>query len=140
MEFLGSTIVVNKARTPLDEIASISVRIFLIILIELGIAWLFKFRQKNQIRFIAVFNIATQLIYSILLLAIEYKLGKLYFVILSFVFMLFIIIIKSIFYLIYLKKKSAEKVSAWRIIPCAFITSFVSWYIGIRVALYITSL
>ena len=101
---MGSTIVANKARTPLDEIASISVRIFLIILIELVIAWLFKFRQKNQIRFIAVFNIATQLIYSMLLLAIEYKLGKLYFVILSFVFMLFIIIIKSIFYLIYLKK------------------------------------
>ena len=140
MEFLGSTIVVNKARTPLDEIASISVRIFLIILIELGIAWLFKFRQKNQIRFIAVFNIATQLIYSILLLPIEYKLGKLYFAALFFVFMFFVIIIKSISYLIYFKKKSAKKVSAWRIIPCAFITSFVSWYIGIRVALYIASL
>ena len=74
VEFLGSTIVFNKTRTPLDEITSISVRIFLILLIELATAWLFKFRQKNQIRFITVFTIVTQLVYSISLLIIEYKL------------------------------------------------------------------
>jgi len=116
------------------EITSLLCRILATILIELGVAWIFGFRAKKQVRIIAITNIATQTILNILLNIINYKLGLFAFIF-NYVWMEFaVFIIEGVVYSRLLDRCEAlpgRKVHPWLYSLTANTASFV---IGMMIA------
>ena len=93
--------------TGMFELFSLSVlaRIFLTILIELGIAWGFQLRGKKEILFIALTNLMTQLYMNIRLCTYSYKSGVgLGYTVMFFSLEFWIVVAEAILYAVFLRK------------------------------------
>ncbi len=140
VELSESSLIVNTSFKTHVVILSFIARSLLTVLIEIGIAWLFKFRERKQIRFIAIVNIITQLALNLVLGYIGHKLGMFGFI-LFYIFLEFLIfIVEAIAYSIYLKKKSIKKVPVFMSILYAFVANIASFCIGIALAFIIPSI
>ncbi len=116
------------------EFVALLARIIITILFEMSIAQLFGFTQKQQFKLLAIVNIVTQIILNILLNAVNYKLGGLFFY-LGYILLEFLVfIIEAIVYCRLLKKMSDPPRGNLFYIFYAFVANAVSFYAGILIA------
>ncbi len=88
------------------ELISLAVRIVITILLEMGLAFAFGYRHENQLRFLAVVNIVTQIVLNVLLNIFNYRNGHWSFVFFYFLMELLVILIEAILYVLVLPKMS----------------------------------
>ena len=111
------------------ELISLACRIVLTILLEIGIAFLFGFREKRLIAFIAGVNIVTQVILNVKLNIIHYHNGNLSFIFYYFRYEMLVLLIETILYCVLLNKIGSKKFSGWNP-PLYALTANVLSFIG----------
>lgn len=118
----------------------LAVRVILTILIEVGIAILYGFREKKQLLVLGITNIATQIMLNAML-AVLYDLDWLWF---GFLFILLlpvmiiyllletlVFIVEAIVYVCLLPKYSTESISRKRIVGYTFVANVISFMAGV---------
>lgn len=110
------------------EIVSLLARIVLTILVELVIALLFGLRKKNQLLFLTVCNVLTQVALNVLLNVINYNKGQwaftFYYVLMEFA----VFAIEAVAY------KMVLQTGTKRLVAYAFVANAVSFVIGLWLA------
>ena len=102
---------IMKAKKNYDytwELISLAARIIITILLEMGLALCFGYRHKNQLRFLVVVNIVTQIVLNVLLNVFNYRNGHWSFVFYYFLLELLVILIEAILYVLVLPKMSMK--------------------------------
>lgn len=119
------------------EMISLVSRIVLTILIEVGIALLFGFRQKQLLILITGINLVTQVILNVLLNLVNYQQGSMAFVF-SYVLLEFIVfIIEAILYSLLFHWVSQRKIPNWKSTLYALAANVVSFAGGFLAAKWI---
>lgn len=88
------------------ETISLVARIVITILLEMGLAMMFGYRHKKQLRFLAAVNIVTQILLNILLNVLNFRIGHWAFVFYYVLLELLVILMESILYVLVLPKMS----------------------------------
>lgn len=132
-----SGIVAVKSYDYTDEIISLFARIVLTILIELGIALLFGFREKKQFLFIVLVNLVTQIALNTALNVINYYSGQMAFFIFYVLLEIAVFVVEAILYSWYLKKYSQKRVSHWKPWVYALTANSASFVLGWELAYWI---
>lgn len=104
-----SEVSVLKAKKNYDytwETISLVARIVITILLEMGLAMMFGYRHKKQLRFLAAVNIFTQILLNILLNVLNFRIGHWAFVFYYVLLELLVILMESILYVLVLPKMS----------------------------------
>ena len=104
-----SEVSVLKAKKNYDytwELISLAARIVITILLEMGLAMMFGYRHKKQLRFLAAVNIVTQILLNILLNVLNFRIGHWAFVFYYVLLELLVILMESILYVLVLPKMS----------------------------------
>ena len=104
-----SEVSVLKAKKNYDytwETISLVARIVITILLEMGLAMMFGYRHKKQLRFLAAVNIVTQILLNILLNVLNFRIGHWAFVFYYVLLELLVILMESILYVLVLPKMS----------------------------------
>ena len=104
-----SEVSVLKAKKNYDytwETISLVARIVITILLEMGLAMMFGYRHKKQLRFLAAVNIVTQILLNILLNVLNFRIGYWAFVFYYVLLELLVILMESILYVLVLPKMS----------------------------------
>lgn len=123
---------VKKSYDFTGELVSFFCRVVATILIELAIAWVFRYCRKSQMKVIALTNVVTQILLNILLSVIRYKAGGFAFV-LGYVFMeLLVFVIEGVTFAVLLNKpEKTGKLRAWMY---ALVANTASFWIGMEIA------
>jgi hypothetical protein len=130
-------IITEKSYDYTNELLSLFVRILLTIAIELGIAILFGFRAKNQLRFIVLVNVVTQIVLNLALNIINYRSGQMAFVFFYVLLEIVVFVIEAALYTLHLKKHNVEIIPVWK--PCiyALVSNASSFALGLGLAYWI---
>ena len=128
---------VRKSYLWLPEVISLVVRIIVTIAVEILIALLFGFKSREELMFIAIVNIVTQVILNVLLNIINFRSGLLaffiYYVLLEFV----VFTIEAVVYSVFLRKRSV-KAKPVLIYPLyALVANAVSFGAGALIACFV---
>ena len=116
------------------EIISLVARVVATILIEVAIAFIFGYREKKAIRFIAAVNILTQLVLNMGLNIINYNMGSMAFVLFFVIFEIIVFVIEALLYAKLLKKFTASKADCFKTTAYAFVANLVSFGLGLWIA------
>lgn len=119
------------------ELISLACRIILTVLIEIGIAVLFGFRQKQLLKWIAVINIVTQVILNVLLNVINYNQGSLAFFLCYILFELVVLVIETILYCFLLNRLSQTDIRKGKAAAYALVANLCSFLAGWLIAIAI---
>ena len=122
------------------EIISLVLRIIITIAIEIAIAFLFCFREKKQMLFLAGMNIATQIILNLLLNIINYSMGRGAFLLFYILFELIVVIIEAVLMLLFVNKLSAKPKRRLTMLVCVLISNIASFGLGLLLAEWIPTL
>ena len=115
-------------------IVGLFVRMVLTVLIELGIAWLFRYRTKPLVTSIITVNVVTQLLLNMPLVFISFKLGGLAAFIAYFLLEIPVLLIEMIAYAILLPDRRGG--TWWKAVLYAIAANFVSFIVGFRLSVY----
>ena len=102
----GSVLKAKKNYDYTWETISLVARIVITILLEMGLAMMFGYRHKKQLRFLAAVNIVTQILLNILLNVLNFRIGHWAFVFYYVLLELLVILMESILYVLVLPKMS----------------------------------
>ena len=102
----GSVLKAKKNYDYTWETISLAARIVITILLEMGLALMFGYRHKKQLRFLAAVNIVTQILLNILLNVLNFRIGHWAFVFYYVLLELLVILMESILYVLVLPKMS----------------------------------
>lgn len=102
----GSVLKAKKNYDYTWETISLVARIVITILLEMGLALMFGYRHKKQLRFLAAVNIVTQILLNILLNVLNFRIGHWAFVFYYVLLELLVILMESILYVLVLPKMS----------------------------------
>ena len=116
------------------EIISLVARIVLTIALELCIALIFGYREKNVLALLAVINIVTQVTLNVTLNIIHYNSGALTFTFSYVLFEIMVFAIEAIAYAALLKKFSSKEQKKGRAVGYAFIANTASFALGLWLA------
>ena len=116
------------------EIISLVARVVATILIEVAIAFIFGYREKKAIKFIAVVNIFTQLVLNAGLNIINYNMGAMAFVFFFVVFEIIVFVIEALLYVKLISKFTQNKVDCFKTTAYAFVANLVSFGVGMWIA------
>ena len=130
----GTEITVEKSYDYKGEIISLIVRFALTFMAELGIAFLFDFRERKQVCFIMLVNVITQIMLNFTLNVINYLSGEMAFVIIYILLELLVFITEAVLYKLYLKRISIKEIPNWKPGLYAFVGNAVSFILGIILA------
>lgn len=130
----GDEIILTKGYKVVKEALSLIGRIILTILVEVGIARLFKIRQKELIRLIVVVNIVTQILLNVLLNFTSFYLGKLLAIVLLFLLEMVVFIIEATIYGFTFKRLSQGEIKGGKGILYALAANSASLLVGIILA------
>ncbi len=136
-EVSDTSISAEKAYEYTNETLSLIARIVLTVIAELGIALLFGFRERKQIRFITFVNAATQITLNLALNIINYRSGELVFMIFYFLMEVVVFFTEAVLYTWYLKKNSQKEISSWKPSIYAFAANAASFTLGFGLAYWI---
>ena len=120
-----------------QELISLFCRIMATILIELGIAWLFRFRSRYQMKVIGITNVVTQTLLNVLLNLINYKAGDFAFVLGYVGLELLVFAIEGAIFAFLLNRKKTEKKSVSRAWVYALAANVASFVVGMEIAKWI---
>lgn len=112
------------------EAISLVCRIVITILIEIGIALLFRFKQKKVLTIITVTNVVTQILLNVALNLIRFYNGALAFLIFYFLFEIAVFIIEAIVYGGTFNRVSQTKIPVWKSVLYALISNALSFGAG----------
>ena len=115
-------------------IGGLFVRMVLTVLLELGIAWLFRYRTKPLVTSIITVNVVTQLLLNMPLVFISFKLGGLAAFIAYFMLEIPVLIIEAIAYAILLPDHRGG--TWWKAVLYAIAANLVSFIVGFRLSVY----
>ena len=127
-------IILTKGYRVVNEILSLIGRIILTILVEVGIAWLFKIRKKELIRLIVIVNIVTQILLNVLLNFSSFYLGKLLAVILLLLLEMVVFTIEATIYGLTFRRLSQGEIKGSRGVLYALVANSASLLVGIILA------
>ena len=130
-------IVVKKSYPYATEILALIVRIIITLVIEIGIALLFGFRERKQLKLILITNIVTQISLNLLLNYVNYNSGPLMFKIFYFLLELAVFAAEAINYVVCLNKISKEEVPRGLAVKYALVANAASFFIGYGLSQYI---
>ena len=116
------------------ELISLFCRIVITILLELVIAFLFGFRQKNFLIWIGIINIITQIILNVLLNFTLHSRGSLSFTYSYALLETLVFIIESATYLVLFPQISQKQIPQWKIILYTLCANGVSLAGGLLIA------
>lgn len=119
------------------EILSLLARIVLTILLELGVALLFGFREKNVLLLIAKVNILTQSILNVLLNIVDYRLGFFASVLCYFFLEAIVLLIESSVFSARIPKLSSKKRAGFVAGIYALVANIVSFVAGLFLGLWL---
>ena len=136
-EVSGASLSAETSYNYVGETLSLLLRIVFTIAVELGIALLIGFRERKQIRFIALVNILTQIALNLALNIINYRSGELAFVVFYVLLEVAVMISEAILYHWYLKKNSLREVPGWKPGVYALTANAASFAVGIGLAYWI---
>ena len=114
------------------DIGGLLVRMVLTVLIELGIAWLFRYRTKPLVTRIIAVNVVTQILLNIALVCISYRLGGLAAFIAYFLLEIPVLIIEAIAYAIMLPYHRGG--IWWKAVLYTIAANLVSFIVGFRLS------
>lgn len=116
------------------ELISLAVRIALTILIEIGIALIFGFRQGRLLKLILIVNIITQVILNVLLNFIDYSLGPLVLIFSYIALELLVFIAESVIYCLLFDRFSRVSIPKWKAIVYSLAANAGSFAAGLLIA------
>ena len=116
------------------EIGSLVARILITIIIEMGIALLFGYREKKQLLLLVGVNSGTQIILNVLLNIINYNSGEMVFVVFYVLFELVVFAIEAILFYHLLNKISIKQKPKWLAVVSALVANAVSFGAGMMIA------
>lgn len=133
----GSTVSVVKSYDYTNETISLIVRIVLTIASESGVALLFGFRERRQIRFIILVNLITQVMLNVALNIINYQSGEMAYIMFYILLEILVFIIEAIIYNRYLRGQSIKEVPKWKPGLYAFAGNGLSFILGIYLSYWV---
>lgn len=116
------------------EILSLLIRIALTILLEIGVALLFGFREKKQFRLLVGVNAATQILLNVLLNVVNYYSGFLMFYLYYILLEPLIFVVEAVVYAIFMKKVSERPKKGWFCVLYALVANALSFGAGLLLA------
>lgn len=116
------------------EIGSLVARILITIIIEMGIALLFGYREKKQLLLLVGVNSGTQIILNVLLNIINYNSGEMAFVVFYVLFELIVFAIEAVLFYHLLNKISIKQKPKWLAVVYALVANAVSFGAGMLIA------
>ena len=125
---------VNKSYQYGKEILSLVARILITIILEMGIAFLFRFRGKKALLLLAIINTATQIVLNVLLNIINFNFGQSAFVIGYVLLEIAVFAIEAVLYCMLMRKNSDNAKPAWFYVVYALIANTISFGAGIVIA------
>lgn len=128
---------VEKSYDYAAEVPSLLIRIALTIIIELGVALLFGFRERKIFRFIAIVNVITQIALNLALNIINFFSGSLGFFLFYILLEIAVFIIEAILYKVYLSKHSETLLPNRSPTIYALVSNTVSFFVGLYLATHI---
>ena len=117
-----------------QEILSLLARIALTIAIEMIVALLFGFREKNQLLILIIVNLVTQIVLNVLLNIINYNSGPLAFTVFYALFEIVVFAMEAVLYCKILKKASERQKKNWYYVTYSFAANSVSFGAGFFLA------
>ncbi len=130
----AQTLIATPSYDYTQEMLSLVVRIILTILIEMGIALLFSFKEKKQLVLLVAVNTSTQVILNVILNVVDYKFGYLAFIAYYIWLELAVFAIESMLYCILMEKISENRRKKRVYILYALIANAVSFVSGMFIA------
>lgn len=112
------------------EIISLLARIVATILLEIAIAFIFGYREKKALRFIAVVNIITQIALNVALNIINYNMGSMAFTFFFIIMEIAVFALEAVIFALLLKRFTAKSDKA-RSTAYAFAANTASFAIGL---------
>lgn len=109
------------------ELISLICRIVITIALEIGIAFLFGFRERKLFLTILSVNVVTQVILNVLLNIINYNQGALAFLLFYFLFEFVVLVIETIAYGILFKRFAVQRIHPGKILLYTVIANVVSF-------------
>ena len=133
------TLIAEKNYDYTGELISIVFRIVITVLLELGIAFIFGFRQKQLLVFIAGTNIVTQVILNVMLNVIRYKhgTGLIAFIVLYMPYEIVVFIAEIVLYCVFFNRISKTKIPIWKPAVYAIAANIISFVAGFWISMYI---
>lgn len=119
------------------EIISLIARVAATILLEMVIAFIFGYREKKAVVFIASVNIITQLSLNVSLNIINYNMGSMAFTFFFIVLELVVFALEAVIYSLLLKRFTAKKADSMRATAYAFVANAASFAIGLWLSMQI---
>ncbi len=119
------------------EFITLICRIAITVAVELGIAWLFRFRGKKVWQCLIITNVVTQLLLNIILNIANYYDGMFMLILVYFLAEFIVFAVEAITYSIALHKLGDPKVPVWKSIVYAFTANLVSFVVGMVLALFL---
>ena len=119
------------------EIVSFAARTVLTVLLELGIAWLFGYREKRLFSFLVPVNVITQILLNVLLNIINYNSGSMVFTFSYLLIEIAVFVIEAVLYALLLQRYSAEPQNRGKAVCYALISNAASFAAGFWIAHWI---
>lgn len=110
------------------------IRMVLTVLLELGVAWLFRYRTKPLVTRIITVNVVTQILLNLTLVCIGFKLGGLAVLLAYFLLEIPVLLIEMIAYAILLPDHRGG--TWWKAVLYAIAANIVSFIVGFRLSVY----
>lgn len=127
-------IMANQSYNYTWEMISLVARIILTILLELGIALLFGYREKKVLGLLAVVNIITQVTLNVALNIINYNSGSMTFTFSYVLFEILVFAIEAVAYAALLRRFSGKEQKKGKAVGYAFIANAGSFAFGLWLA------
>lgn len=137
---VNASITAQKSYDYAQEIISLGCRVVLTILLEVGIAWLFGFRQKKLIQIILCVNVVTQLLLNVLLNVVGYYRGPWAFIVYYVLLELIVFAVEAVLYSKLLRHDPEQKISGSRCVVYALAANAVSFAAGYWISLWIPAI
>ena len=112
------------------ELISLVCRILLTVLLEMGVALLFGFRSKRQLKIILTVNAATQILLNLALNLINYGQGGMAYVLFYVLLELAVVAAEVLLYTLLLCRAGPEKAGKGRTVGYAFAANIFSFVLG----------
>lgn len=130
-------ILLTKNYKVVNDILSLLARIVLTILIEVGLAWLFKIRHKRLIWLIVIVNVVTQITLNVLLNLSNFYFGMVVAIGILFILEVVVFAIEALIYGFTFKRLSHGEIRGIKGVVYALVANTISFLVGVALAFII---
>ena len=116
------------------ELISLAARIVLTILLELSLAWIFGFRDRKTLGFLAVVNMITQVTLNVALNIVNYNSGSMNFVFSYVLYEILVFAVEAVAYTVLMKRITGIQTRKGKTIGYAFVANAASFALGLWLA------